>query len=339
MWACINFSKIMTTLGFRRFTLNLGEDEISMNPPQAASPSCTLVKKTPTRPAISSNASSRRRSFQTERYIKRQLYYQRLVDWAANHDSSANFNGKLSLPPYHSNSQQEYELGKSVHAILTDSTFSDARMSVVVRLFPAQLASKDRKSRRMSSSRRDSMEPLEESPSIWASEKDTSNRKEAGFEMIDGPTDTCTMGRYKLFIRCGAGWIEAREYLDKWYFFQQATKRSSSIASHSLDDLMQKRSEAFGPVPLDKDSIMIRPLFRPFLRLPPELQELILNTAAGLARTFNLYSDEYGSPKIKKPEIRSPISLATLFSISKAMNESIVPHLYHSTDFKFGLTG
>jgi hypothetical protein len=71
--------------------------------------------------------------------------------------------------------------------------------------------------------------------------------------------------------------------------------------------------------------------------LAPELQELILCTAIGHTRSFDLICD---IGVIRKPATSpGPITISTLFRISKALNHHLLPYILHSTDFHFGLTG
>jgi hypothetical protein len=248
-----------------------------------------------------------------------------LSQWALNHDSSLHFHGKISITPQSTCRPGEIGLGKAVKCVLTDAAFTDARQNIVMKLFPPQDHTKKLDGRKDWDKRRDSMDL-------------------SGFDTIshqipklarDGRQDMAPMaqGHYKMVVRCGAGWMPARDYFNKVYFSHLDGARLTQ------DAYLLHRSQTLGPQPLDKDSVIIRPLFHSFRRLPPELQEMVLMTAAGLSRTYNLCSDDYGTLKVKKDERRSAISMSTMFRVSKSMNEQLLPYIYHSTDFHFGLTG
>jgi hypothetical protein len=227
--------------------------------------------------------------------------------------------------------EEPVELGKSVTCILTDSAFTDARQKIVIRLFAPQKASTMFKA----NTRRDSLDPIM-SRSVSDEQYELSleilsNDNERGHGLV-GKTN----GHYNLVVRSGAGWISARDYLSRVYFSHMETPVESR--NGKLDLSLAKRSQLV-PQPSDQDGVTIRPLFHPFQRLPPELQDLVLSMAAGISRSYNLCANEFGIPEMEKHQHRSPISLSTLFRVSKAMNEHLVPHVYYSTDFEFGLTG
>ncbi|RMZ72156.1 hypothetical protein GMOD_00007154 [Pyrenophora seminiperda CCB06] len=140
---------------------------------------------------------------------------------------------------------------------------------------------------------------------------------------------------YQLVIRCGSGWVSARDYLNKLYF-SNLPARVSML--HTADYIFGKRSQALGPPPLPSDTVSIQPLFHPFLRLPTELQEMILMTAAGLTRHYDLCT---GGGLLRSPRssTESPISLSTMFRISPLFTDTMLTYIYHRTTFHFGLTG
>jgi hypothetical protein len=223
------------------------------------------------------------------------------------------------------------ELGKSVTCILTDSAFTDARQKIVIRLFAPQKESTIFKA----NTRRDSLDPIV--PKSISGEQHelsleiVSSNSERGHGSMDKAN-----GHYNLVVRSGAGWMSARDYFSRVYFSHMETPAESQ--NSKLDLSLSKRSQLV-PQPSEQDGVTIRPLFHPFQRLPPELQDLVLSMAAGISRSYNLCANEYGIPELEKHQHRSPISLSTLFRVSKAMNEHLVPHVYYSTDFEFGLTG
>ncbi|EAT92400.2 hypothetical protein SNOG_00905 [Parastagonospora nodorum SN15] len=61
-------------------------------------------------------------------------------------------------------------------------------------------------------------------------------------------------------------------------------------------------------------------------------------TAAGLSGSYDLRSDDYGTLQPGGKD-RAAISLSTLFRVSKNITDHLQTHIYHSTDFHFGLTG
>jgi len=147
--------------------------------------------------------------------------------------------------------------------------------------------------------------------------------------------------RYKLVVRYGSGWMSARDFLSKEYFSskhaEQVNKEAASCAT-SVDDSLRRRSCILGLKPADRDSVAIQPLFLQFLKLPLELQQMILGTAAGVTGEF--LSRRRASHGRHTPAVSpSPISLATMMRISKALNSHLVPWIYHTTDFQFGTTG
>lgn len=146
-------------------------------------------------------------------------------------------------------------------------------------------------------------------------------------------------GRYKLVVRCGSGWMSSRDFFNKIHL---SHLKSGLGARATMNYLLLRRSKALGPEPPAKDSVTIHPLFHPFSQLPFELQELILRTAAGWSHHHDLCSDDYGMTRIpdrKKKQILAPISLSTMFQISKRMTQHLLPFVLHATDFHFGLTG
>lgn len=105
-------------------------------------------------------------------------------------------------------------------------------------------------------------------------------------------------GRYRLVLRSGAGWTNARQFLDKEYFSMHTTQHKK--LRYSLDLSLQDRSEALGPKPDDKNTVTIRPLFHLFSNLPVEVQHsifgIIINKtsifqAAGRDIGFSVYEE------------------------------------------------
>jgi hypothetical protein len=148
-------------------------------------------------------------------------------------------------------------------------------------------------------------------------------------------------------IRSGSSWVPAREYLNKHYFARNARKSQEHKTFEAIaqaQDVDQYSSRQSCPkqtvsTPCPKNSVKICPLFRPFLRLPPELQDTILYEALGYTRTIILtrHTTEFNpyAPTAPKPAI----TVSKLFSISKNISEHMIPHIFRSTNFHFGVTG
>ena len=270
---------------------------------------------------------------------QRQTFLHHLTKWSLNHDSSPYFHGTISLRQ-DAQVAPEIGLGSSVACILTDASFPDTGKKIVIRLFPPQenLANRRRGSGR--NRRHDSMDLFgsELNFSEWQRVAPGDRKNDDDCEISKQPKST-TNGYYKLVIRCGAGWVSAREYFSKMYFNHlEAQKRKARTYKVNIDDSLGIQSGLLGSRPLSRDTVTIRPLFHPFRRLPLELQEMILKTAAGHTRAYNLCHDLHLVHQSNKTEL-SPISLSTMFQISKTLNEDLIPYVYHSTDFHFGLTG
>ncbi|KAF2032244.1 hypothetical protein EK21DRAFT_61458 [Setomelanomma holmii] len=264
---------------------------------------------------------------------QKRIYLDHLLRWSLDHDTSLQYHGKISLSPEQSRRKEDLDLGKSVTCVLTDTSFSDARQTIIIRLFPPQRPTAKPDNGRAEDERRDSMDLLDSEMKQLVVQQDIESHSKQP-QIIEG-----SKGHYKLVVRCGAGWMCAREYFSKVYFSHLEATSSKPNGRLILDESLAKRSRALGPPPSDTDSVTIRPLFHAFRKLPPELQEMILKTSASLSRTYNLCSDEYGTLKIKKDQIRPAIPLSTLFCVSKSLNATFRPYVLHSTDFQFGLTG
>ncbi|KAH5280240.1 hypothetical protein HBI72_017450 [Parastagonospora nodorum] len=256
-----------------------------------------------------------------------------LAEWALNHESCLHFHGKISLESQSVRRSGHLELGKPIKCILTDSTFTDARQIIVVKLFPPQEYATPEE-RDDDASRRDSMELIGTGP----------NYQQPNLRVREGraesrPNSASKARRhYKLVIRCGAGWMSARDYFSKLYISRLDVQLNNPVGRLEHDEHLTHRSRALGPAATDDDSVTIRPLFHAFQKLPAELKELILMTAAGLSGSYDLRSDDYGTLQPGGKD-RAAISLSTLFRVSKNITDHLQTHIYHSTDFHFGLTG
>jgi hypothetical protein len=244
------------------------------------------------------------------------------------------------LLPAESNSQ-EIALGKSVTCILTDTTFIDARKTIIIRLFAPQTATRRRIRDSTHVTKDDTMDICSTRMKLTEHQKDESaDAKSEELWQASQPKPNTTNSYYKLVIRCGSGWLSAREYLNKFYFAHIRALKPQPGTSTNPNHVFALRSEAFGPPPAQKDTVTIQPLFHPFLRLPPELQEMILMTATGIPRDFNLCPNKQLFPQLDGTKhSKSCISLSTLLRLSKPINRTMAPHIYRSTTFHFGTTG
>ncbi|EUC38756.1 hypothetical protein COCCADRAFT_32124 [Bipolaris zeicola 26-R-13] len=276
---------------------------------------------------------------------QRKIFIQHLKQWSMGHDSSAHFQGKLSLLPPDPRRREDLDLGKSVQCVLTDSSFKDCRKKIVVRLFSPQMGK--RKSKRSSMIRptqRGDMDPFENREVFTEWEEGTCPFTFAEDDMAQPTSQVKSISPsnyYKLVVRCGSGWLSAREYLNNLYFTRLAIKNTSPSAktvSDNAERAFRTHSPALSPQPASEDTVDIQPLFHPFLRLPQELQEMILMTAAGLSRNYDLSSAEI-SYRLPSKHVKSPISLSTLLRISPTITNTMQPYILHRTTFHFGLTG
>jgi hypothetical protein len=325
MFGCTNVVALFERLTMTRPSTSSGAEKTTST---GALPS-TIHSPRKENPAMSPSSTTKSlRNASNRMWVQEQQkrgFIHHLSKWSLNHDSSLHFHGKISVTPQSTSRQSDFGLGKAVKCVLTDATFTDARQNIVIKLFPPQGRMKKLDGSQDRDTRRDSMD---------LGGFDTGSHQTPKFAKV-GRQDMATMagGHYKMVVRCGAGWMPAREYFNKVYCAHLEGARLTQ------DEYLLHRSQALGPRPPDSDSVTIRPLFHSFRKLPPELQEMVFMTAAGLSRTYNLCSDDYGTLKVKKDEHRSAISMSTLLRVSKRMNEQLLPYIYHSTDFQFGLTG
>ncbi|KZM19875.1 hypothetical protein ST47_g8962 [Ascochyta rabiei] len=273
---------------------------------------------------------------------QREIFIQHLTNWASHHDSSTYFHGSISLHPQGVITGEVVGLGKSVNCILTSSSSASTSKKVVIRLFQSQQYSGDSRQQTLSGAE------------SWTGREICRRRM---------------MVPYNLIIRSGSGWVTACEFLNKHYFAHlakmdaqvaksnaQALKRDAPVAPlspqrttriplnasninwDSAFTLSEQDIAARAPLRLlEKDTVTISPLFRPFLRLPLELQDAILYLAVGYTGSISFTHKRcvLGVSVAPKP----PITMSTLFLISKAVNEHMAAHVFRSTNFHFGTTG
>jgi hypothetical protein len=224
------------------------------------------------------------------------------------------------LPP-DPDRKEELLLGKSVSCALEDSTFENKKRRVVIKLFalPTNTTNAGRRTGRFTNL------PNAEMKGTFKSHGD--DKMVRPNPARQPPSNVY----YKLVIRCGSGWTCAREYLNKLYFMHlSASKHTPQQTLSSLPSV--PRPQTVDPVACSKDdTVTIQPLFHPFLRLPPELQESILLTATGWTRNYSLCPDK---------SLRThSTSLSSMLRLSSPINETMAPYIYHSTTFHFSTTG
>ncbi|KAF3040351.1 hypothetical protein E8E12_009217 [Didymella heteroderae] len=88
-----------------------------------------------------------------------------------------------------------------------------------------------------------------------------------------------------------------------------------------------------------KDIVKISPLFHPFFRLPHELQDEILYHAIGYTGKIDIHGHRAVHVKNASLSLSPPVTISKLFRISKRINEHMVPHIFRTTNFHFGMTG
>ena len=163
--------------------------------------------------------------------------------------------------------------------------------------------------------------------------------------------------QYRLVVRCGAGWMSARDFFDKEHIAYQVSRRGQNPTYRSdMDTMLSRRSEMLGLQPSDKDTLTVRPLFHPFLRLPIELQQQVLAFVVNATSIFRPsvskgqgFSMFLPRRKHQKPTqdigsrslqfVDSPTQLGTIFRICKVIREHLTPWIFRTTAFHFGDQG
>lgn len=298
---------------------------------------------------------------------RREIFVRHLSVWASNHDSSAYFHGSISLQPQGATSGEIVELGKSVSCILTSL---GTTKKIVIRLFQSQQHGGDVRHQR---GIRVKNATSSLGTAIRSSTSGSKNRSGCG--MIRRQQNR-PMVPYKMVIRSGSGWISAREYLDKHYFahlvkpdvliapklppprptpgpllgwqdlsannvdWGAPTMQREPITSPKplvQNESLYKEHKGREPLRPARDTVTISPLFRPFSKLPIELQDEILYHAIGYTRCIRLTPKESILAVSAMP--KSPITISNLFRISNAINQRSTTHIFRSTNFHFGITG
>ncbi|KAF2856848.1 hypothetical protein T440DRAFT_11239 [Plenodomus tracheiphilus IPT5] len=330
---------------FHQISLSLGQSHTPPSTPQTQPTALSTTHFTPKSSSPASSKSPRSPSSQVwVREQQRRAFLKHLNSWSLDHDSSPYFHGKISIAPRASWSGLSLELGKSISCILTDSTFTDARRVVVIRLFPPQGDHMDTGQGQKEHNRQDSQDIFSFRTLNIKDVKESSEAVEC-LPNAQPRHGKHRSGAYKLVIRCGSGWMSARDYFNKLHFSNLHTRqiaRPSSSHNRNLDEVIADRSGTLGATPHSRDTVAIQPLFHPFTRLPPELQEHILFTATSLFGTYNLCHDNqlFPQPKSQSTQpVQSCISLSTLLLISRRLNHTLTSYIFASTTFHFGLTG
>lgn len=285
---------------------------------------------------------------------QRKVFLRYLTRWSYDHDSSPYFHGNISIAPQAAQSGEDIELGSSVSCVLSDFAFTNLRRPIIIRLFPTVKDS-------MYTGKGLGGEEKENSMNMFGArlidighqgEDPESSERPLNPESQLRKHSSVANGYYTLVVRCGSGWVSAREYFNKLHFstlHSQKNKRPPTSLNRSLDEVPAGESKTLGTPSQPEDTVSIQPLFHPFTRLPPELQELILFTATSLFGTYNMCHDTHLFPQpgtcSAQPSTytlhpqQSCISLSTLFLISPHLNRTLVPYVFAATNFHFGLTG
>lgn len=304
--------------------------------------------------------------------IHQAVFLQYLTTWASNHDSSPYFHGSIELHPQSTISGEQVELGKSVKCTLTSA---NTTKNVVIRLFRSQQHSTGVRNQRLQEKKSVTVPHNLASCGSTIASKARNNHKIARIQQSQ------YVAPYKMVIRSGAGWVSAREYLDKHYFahlarpeprrtprealgypqYKAYPRYAASLPPAWMDftaDISWDPQLSTTPRPLVRNIlnrthsedlgfstsprllVTISPLFRPFLRLPLELQDAILYHAVGHTRCIRLTNKESPLNALLTPTSpKPPIDMSRLFRISKTINERMTPHIFRSTNFHFGITG
>ncbi|KAL5119474.1 hypothetical protein ACEQ8H_002539 [Pleosporales sp. CAS-2024a] len=300
------------------------------SPKPQSRPSPTPIKSTSVASAPPSPKSPRNPANRMWIHEERKrIFLHHLTQWTLNHDSSLHFQGKISVSSQATRDAEGLGLGKPVKCILTDSHYTDARQIIVVKLFPPSAYAADWECND-EATRRDSMEPFDSMPKSHQPLLRAIEIAEVKQHLAGN-----IRAHYRLVVRCGAGWMSARDYFSRLYVSRLESARGQWVEH---DEHLRHQSRALGPAMVDDDSVTVRPLFHAFKKLPPELQDMVLMMAASLRRSCDLRSDDYGT-LVQPTKDRAVISLSTLFRISKSITERLQLYIYHRTDFHFGLTG
>lgn len=164
--------------------------------------------------------------------------------------------------------------------------------------------------------------------------------------------------RYTMVIRCGSGWMIARDFFNKEYFLQlQAERKAKELKEiWSKEKRLGEKSggklregslrfSAHVPHTEARNSVAVGPVFHCFLRLPQEIQDMIWVRASGLTgmyRPCRHRTSDYPVPHIHEnyyARPKSPISVSTMLRVCKSLNAHMAPWIYRTTKFQFELTG
>lgn len=164
-----------------------------------------------------------------------EIFVRQLKVWASNHDSSAHFNGSISLQPQGSVSGEVVELGRSVKCLLIDATSTGPPKQIIIRLYQSHrsrnnvVKSQNKEAPTSCSTRRD------------ASRKQSRETIQAYLLEQDPPSSPS----YHMVIRSASGWVNAREYFDKHHFHScakaaKAAHAQSLARARALNELQQR---------------------------------------------------------------------------------------------------
>ncbi|KAJ4990417.1 hypothetical protein SVAN01_04079 [Stagonosporopsis vannaccii] len=325
--------------------------------------------------ALTPPTSPSRRSPENKQRTKRnqrEIYNEHLRTWASNHDSSAHFHGSICLNPPGVHPSEDTELGKSVSCILIGAYTGSPPKKIVIRLFQSQrYEGQQDMQEKMENTYCQSAMPYQlviRSGSGWVPARQyfdrhyfvhqtrarfrsaTQHSAQSNFAQSHSMVSNSTASLANIQSAGLAGLMSNNGITNLTPSNSQATLTSNDsvllVRNPAVNTTSSpNRSTRTCSVPAHLSSsrhassatgsIKISPLFRPFLRLPQELQDEILYQAVGYTRVISLTQGTHSLPASTPP----PITVSKLFQISRAINEHMVSHIFRSTNFHFGITG
>ncbi|KAF2501183.1 hypothetical protein BU16DRAFT_500102 [Lophium mytilinum] len=131
--------------------------------------------------------------------------------------------------------------------------------------------------------------------------------------------------KYRMIIRCGAGWEDERS----WFLRQ-----------HRKYQARAKKQNRHGPVTSSPRSlasdgfpVTVRPLFNKFTLLPIELQQWIFEFAMGNVDGVRPHLSRQ-MKEVQRPMVEN-VSVAKLLTLSRSINCHVTPWFFRTTTFHF----
>jgi hypothetical protein len=306
---------------------------------------------------------------------QRETFMHQLRMWASNHDSSAYFHGSISLPPQGAMPEEMVELGRSVNCLLFDASTSDPPTRIVIRLYqskhlhnnaqispkkeidgPSGGTSKDARNRRSNEKHQTDLVNQQHqsvptyhlvvrSGSGWLPARQFLNKHHFSTRAKEAKK-----AQARSLARAAALRVLPR---DVPALLADLTARANALVNQVSVPAPPATSHVLAAPPSvkksqtsvtetefsasGKDVVKISPLFRPFSRLPRELQDEILYQAIEYTRKISIYRANTARDASLSSD--PPITISKLFQISRVINERIISHIFRSTNFQFGITG